>query len=656
MPERPRSHQLESESKRRFACLIPRSWVFREANPDYGIDAQIEVFDQSGNATGLMFLVQLKATEEPNLNDALAIQFKIETITYYRKLDLPVLIVLFHRPTGQFFWKWGHEVNTADAERGQEYITVRLSREVMWTQETPSLLEMDLRVFRQLQATNLPLPQTFSVIMADREFHGVPAAIVESALIEAAAALSDLLCLSRKNPAGAHPTIVISNTQIVVSLAGLASITFQTAGYPKELVATKLPHDILTAIALVLDRAGHSDIAAQIACQHLDKSRFLETPEVFFSVLRTIAKGRRLTEGIRLAERLLQPEALQWAQFLLVPALMRGGASLSSSEREYLGHLMKLLIERFEVLGAVAQAATAHYNLANHLRAQRGQHDRAALRHYRLASKCDPVYRQRDYFWREVGGVLFGLGRFGFSSRAYEKAVRLGAAKDCNALRADALMSAGKYSEAQQIWAEYLADDSGADVEWRLKSFVLRGIQKTLGIEAQQRRPLEALRTLTKLSQLGPEEVEVALDKALRLDALCALAWFNFGVKSNLKGMRDDALLAFLIAGLIGRNDTEAWTNGLLLSLQSPEYSSLVAAIALVAYKINGERFLAAVQARAQQQSPEFPVEQFVNTIWQIVSSVERPEEGFELRLLGGDSTYQSTKLGLDLKPKDPKS
>jgi hypothetical protein len=245
-----------------------------------------------------------------------------------------------------------------------------------------------------------------------------------------------------------HPTILIENAQIVVSLSGLTSVTFGTTTYPTELVTTKLPHDVLTAVALVLDRAGHSNVAAQIACQHLDKSRFLDTPEVFFPVLRAIAKGRRLTEGLRLAERLLRSETLQWAQFLLMPALMRGGGSLSASEREDLRRLMKLVIERFEALGQKEQAATAHYNLANHLRAQRGPHDRAALRHYRLALKGDPVYRQRHYFWREVGGVLFGLGRFGFSSRAYERAVRLGAAKDCVALHADALMFAGRYGEA----------------------------------------------------------------------------------------------------------------------------------------------------------------------------------------------------------------
>jgi Domain of unknown function (DUF4365) len=82
---------------------LPSRWVFREANPDYGIDGQVEVFDGNNKATGLMFLVQLKGTDLPEVNDALSIQFKLDTLAYYRQLDLPVMIVLFHAPTKRIF-------------------------------------------------------------------------------------------------------------------------------------------------------------------------------------------------------------------------------------------------------------------------------------------------------------------------------------------------------------------------------------------------------------------------------------------------------------------------------------------------------------------------------------------------------------------------
>ena len=105
--------------------------------------------------------------------------------------------------------------------------------------------------------------------------------------------------------------------------------------YPPEFLRTKLPHDILTAVALVLHRAGHSNIAAPIACRHLDKSTLLGTPEIFFAVLQAIAKGQHLADGLRLADALLQPERLVLAQVFMVPALMSSGRSTMETARQY---------------------------------------------------------------------------------------------------------------------------------------------------------------------------------------------------------------------------------------------------------------------------------------------------------------------------------
>jgi hypothetical protein len=198
MPSRPRSHQLETESKWEFTSVIPSRWVFREASPDYGIDGQIEVFDQDNKATGLMFLVQLKGTDQPDLNDALSVQFRLQTLAYYRKLDLPVMIILFHAPTKQFFWKWAHEVDTHYAERGQEYVTVRVSESSVWQQGTPSWIETDLTEFREVRSPGIDLPMTFSLATGEDGFLGTPKAALEAALIEAAKDVSDVVSLTRR--------------------------------------------------------------------------------------------------------------------------------------------------------------------------------------------------------------------------------------------------------------------------------------------------------------------------------------------------------------------------------------------------------------------------------------------------------------------------
>ncbi|GAA2022841.1 hypothetical protein GCM10009779_03390 [Polymorphospora rubra] len=51
MPQRPRSHELETESRRAFEALLPSSWVVRRVEDDYGIDLEVEIFEE-GSATG----------------------------------------------------------------------------------------------------------------------------------------------------------------------------------------------------------------------------------------------------------------------------------------------------------------------------------------------------------------------------------------------------------------------------------------------------------------------------------------------------------------------------------------------------------------------------------------------------------------------------
>lgn len=71
MPIRTRSHELESESFKKFESYIPSKWVFRRKDPDYGIDGEIEIFDDNGKTTGLFINVQIKSTEATDIKDCL---------------------------------------------------------------------------------------------------------------------------------------------------------------------------------------------------------------------------------------------------------------------------------------------------------------------------------------------------------------------------------------------------------------------------------------------------------------------------------------------------------------------------------------------------------------------------------------------------------
>jgi hypothetical protein len=59
LPQRPRAHVLEDESRRAFERALPSSWIFRREAMDYGLDGSVEVVEPDGSVTGRRFYVQL---------------------------------------------------------------------------------------------------------------------------------------------------------------------------------------------------------------------------------------------------------------------------------------------------------------------------------------------------------------------------------------------------------------------------------------------------------------------------------------------------------------------------------------------------------------------------------------------------------------------
>jgi hypothetical protein len=202
MPTRPRSHTLETESRRSFKALLPSEWVVRSLESDYGIDEQVEVFDKGGNATGLMFLAQLKATDTIDLKSALKVPFDTNILSYYRRLELPVLFVRFHSPTKKFYWSWFHEFKEL-AKPGQRTLTLHLSATAVWNERTSEEIAVSLQMFRQLKSASCPHPIVFSLLLPEAEVSGTPSPMVRMALQDAVEPLSRVLRLTDEVRSGA---------------------------------------------------------------------------------------------------------------------------------------------------------------------------------------------------------------------------------------------------------------------------------------------------------------------------------------------------------------------------------------------------------------------------------------------------------------------
>ena len=482
MPKRPRQHQLEDQSRIAFQDMLPRKWVFRDVKPDYGIDATVELFDDSDNSTGRMFNVQLKATDRTDLNKALKISLRKDTIRYYQSLDVPVLIVRYHAPNNSLYVKWFHSFDPYYARRGAKTVTFQLSPKDQWDTDTSDRLRSDLEAIKRLKSRELNLPMQFALVFKDANVQGIPSGQIASKIREIGESTSNVLkFVTGGVNSSDRLRILIDDAQTVIDLAGIKSVTLHTQNYPPSSILTNFPNDILVSVGIALDTAGYTSEAAKLIANYAPNSALIEHTEMSIMMATCMAHASRIPEALQLAESLFEKSGKMEAALFFSLGILRQTESFGEANIELLRQFMFRRIQRAQEANDKLNAATWHYNLGNHFRSSRLF--RKALHHYRIAAKCDPTYHDREYFWRELGGVLFELGHYETAAKSYARALDKNDKGDCRPLYADALMFAGKYLQAEKEFRRYLkkAKKSAWQVEWRLKAEILRFIRKFLG-------------------------------------------------------------------------------------------------------------------------------------------------------------------------------
>ena len=146
MPERHRTHRLEDQSRKRFESLIPNLWAIRAKHPDYGIDLEIEHFSEDGKATGLLFNVQLRATDDIKKRSKMPV--KLDQLAYFEALDTPTIIVRYCSVDDSFHWCWHFNRVQSVSTAGQKTVTLTFDDSHRWTDDAPLQIDRTLRALR----------------------------------------------------------------------------------------------------------------------------------------------------------------------------------------------------------------------------------------------------------------------------------------------------------------------------------------------------------------------------------------------------------------------------------------------------------------------------------------------------------------------------
>jgi tetratricopeptide (TPR) repeat protein len=620
--------------------------VFRPENPDYGIDGEVEIFDKDGNSTGYRFHAQLKATDAKDEASAKSVVLRRDTAAYYSSLDLPVLIVSYHAPTGTLYARWYHEFDPYYGGLGEKSITFGFLDKDRWTDATPEKLLRDLKRRRQVRDGMFPRPIPVFLSIGTDRIGSVPIQSLKNGLSKAFERLREVVVLSDSDRE-AVAVIEVGRDAIAVNLGSEIRLTLHANEKIRD--PHVLAHDILLGLALAFGKARHSGLTAQIASVAADLSSMIRTPEVFGRLAMQLASGRRILEALGLSEKLAARFGPDWAsEALRLPALA-ALHQLSSAEREFYQRHLERRVGLAEQSGVARQVAIARYNLGNFFRAIRDR--REGVRQYIAAARTDPDYWERDYFCSELGGMLFELHRFKCAVRCYERSLERGAGEQVKPLLADALMFAGQYKRAQRLFDEHLKATGDLSAEWRLKEWALATIVQELEMTEQKRETERARQLAGDLERLKGEPHRV-LGDAFQADALSGLAWFNKGASCLERGDHREAGLAYVIAALCQPWDIVAWVNAYALAKKDDELKALTALVLVAGHAAHGERLLQAI-ANSVKGPPE-AADAYAHELRELLKTLPKPPVPIEIRMVGPEGAYFSWDLASgELRRKD---
>jgi len=647
VPTRPKQHQLEDVSRRKFAEALPREWVFRDVSHDYGIDGEVEIFDEGGQATGLSFLVQLKATEAKRVSDRRRVKLKVEQLRYFKSRQVPVLIVRYDHVENRLFSRWAGRLDFYRLKPDAKHISFVVDEFDEWSAQTPIALECDVRRTRAVVHGQVKAPIRVRLDFAEIGITNREARLAISEvcaptfgkLIEFVAAPEDNFDVE----------LLVSGSDFVARIGHATCLTVHDFDIKiDEQVYVRLATYSVAATAAALAFLNCTQLSNRVL-QAGGAGFLADIPEEasLFLVTKLVASVGVAHALQLVAEWLvnIDEETLSWVIGPLTICLL---SSMEQKDAEAYERFLNLLVRLAEKSGSAISVGAAYYNLANFLRDQ--QRYGSALRCYRTAARSNPSYHTAGYFFKEVGACFFLAGRFRIAASCYSRALRAGIDDEVRFLYADALLFAGEYRRSMDEFS--LIVEEGCNAEWILKLYVAKWLVENAKIESQERRKHASTLLFRPFAEVSEQQRSELLLDALQLDALNPLFAFNLGVQisSEADGMDHDSWIgayhSFLIAAFGQPNDLESWINAMMCAFNNRELLGLFQLTARTAYYFIGERFLVALNDKFFSAAGDVVTEDFLAELEKMAVGEGAEHHGKSITLRGLD---ELGKVGLEL-------
>jgi tetratricopeptide (TPR) repeat protein len=649
MPERSDSHQLEGESRRAFEGFLGNLFVYREDNPDYGIDGTVEEFGPDRKATGLRYYVQLKATAAEDLTKALAVSIPMETATLYGDLDLPLLMVRYVGSTKKLYARWWHGrvASSRPQKTDAASMTFRWLEEDEASSESPKAWAKDARAFLDLRSASLPLPFRVGLKTKDPPA-GLTESEIELAVRNEMKNRRDVVQFERES---LEATMRLSGRLMAIEMPGMIAASYDLGDEYPEGDAPQLATDLMVLLGIAFLRWGQADLAARITSSFFARSTFTSNPDIAMMLAGAMTRARRLPEALAVADDIdesLGMEEPNTSSFFTWTSRQHS-RSLSREEARHYEKMMRRRIKRRLDASLQVEAAREMVSLANHFRGK--QEPGPAIDLFERAAELDPEYLERPYYWHELGGVFFFADRFDDSAKAYEKAVDLGEEGMMPFLLADALLFAGKYQQSREVFKQALTGEETLESasEYYLKLLLLDFLIDWFDLKGQKRDEQAATSLVAPAVEdpgaVDNDEVIQRCREALMLDGLCNFAWVNLAAAMEKTGDRETSGMFYLNAALSWPCDKIAWAFA-FVHLWTEGRFELLPMVLTTGQRMTGGEMLPQINEVITGHADAKFRNEFIGGLSRMLDEMADPQEdGLKVRFVGPGKDIESTVI-----------
>jgi len=620
---RVRSHVLEEESRIAFKNIIPTEWVVRRQEPDYGLDEQVQIF-KNGKPTRYYFFVQIKGSDKiPENQESPNFGLKTERLLQYENNPLPVMLVLYDSKGNRLFYEW---VSTLIKDSPPDFIrklhfqnTVRVSFDKRLDMLDASILEKEVRhQYISFVDTGQIVPDEF-VISISINF---PEPLKSNILNRIKQwlrndSLSDFIKIDETK---------IPDKKIEINSKPY-TLTFFDDGKPTTINLHKdsenkfsiedLVSTLKVTIAMTISSCGLTNRALDLVRRIVFEKHPLSNDASLLLSLPSLPLGyaemNRVAEAMEVSEQLLRRGYFTCAKIISSSAIFN-----AFNSRFYFQHYRRFLKSTIEYTKKENAKGSIYYNIANNLRSD--SYFKEAIHHYNKAAKLDSSYRQKSYWWAELGGCFFLLNKYIWAKNCYKTSIDLGEKKiPVIALLADTYLYEGKFRSAKDEFENYFKRTKTPFAEFILKHWLANLLLNMFG-DTKRNSSLAMQLAEEAYKEKSPQK----FFKALKADPLCGYAWFNYAVDRS-KESPSERHKEWLATAIIQEGDVEAWSNTILSmvsDVKTPPRQIVLSAI-FYAFKLHGESLKEEIEKRITPHYNPVEVADFISKISELAQKSE---------------------------------